>query len=597
MANFHLFKELKRRNVLRAAALYAGAVWALSQGIAQLGSFVGVPGWAVRWFIVACVIGFPFFMAFAWFFEFTPSGLKRESEIDPADSIAHSTGRKLNYWIFGVMALAIVLLLTNQFVLHHGVNEQAAIIAPPNSIAVLPLINESGDPKQQYFSDGLSEDLITALSQFAGLKVISRDSSFRFRNSPESSAEIGEKLGVAHLLEGSVQRDASEVRISAELVNAADGSTLWSQSYDRPYNDLFALQDVVTKSVADALKAKLLAANGAVVQSDRPPSGNLAAYNDFLRGKFYDQTGTEAGMRQAVSQFNKATQLDPNYAAAYAAEADDWGGIAATYLTTAADQQHAYAEAHRDAATALRLDPDLAAAHEAREGLMVSVDFDWSGALAEAQRAMQLDPGSTGAKFNLGGIQARLGHVEAAVELDQQALTSAPLNALGYFGLGRKLIGLGQLDDAQAALRKSIALAPGASRPYTYLALISILRGDAAAALAAAKQEPAGYWHDFAVALALQVSPDRAAADAALIKNMIAEYSAGASYQIAEIYALRRQPDEMFKWLEQARINRDAGIELMLFDPLILRYQHDPRFAAFCKKVGLPTTTDAKAMP
>lgn len=160
MANFHLFQELKRRNVLRAGVLYAGAVWALAQGISQLGPSFGAPDWITRWFVIAGIIGFPFWVAFAWFYEFTPSGLKRESEIDPADSIAHHTGRKLNYWITGVLAVAVVLLLTNTFVLHRGVNEVTAapaVVAPPNSIAVLPFTNESSDKQQDYFADGITE--------------------------------------------------------------------------------------------------------------------------------------------------------------------------------------------------------------------------------------------------------------------------------------------------------------------------------------------------------------------------------------------------------------------------------------------------------
>jgi serine/threonine-protein kinase len=209
---------------------------------------------------------------------------------------------------------------------------------------------------------------------------------------------------------------------------------------------------------------------------------------------------------------------------------------------------------------------------------------------------VELAPGDSEAKFGLAAIQARIGRVASAVNLDRQALASAPLNALAYFGLGRKLIGLGQLDEAESALRQSIKLTSGASRPYAYLAVIAVLRGDAAAALSAAQTTPPGYWHDFAVTLALQVGTDRAAADTAL-KNMIDKYSSTTGYQIAEIYAVRKDPDNMFKWLDRAVANRDAGIELLLFDPLVLRYRNDPRFVAFCKKVGLPTSTDAKAMP
>ena len=469
-------------------------------------------------------------------------------------------------------------------------------VIPAKSIAVLPFTNESGDRDQQYFSDGLSEELITALSQFAGLKVINRDSSFQFRDSMDNIQTIARTLGVAHLLEGSVQRAGDEVRISAELVNATDGSTLWSQQYSRPFKDLFALQDAITQSVADALKAKLLATPGAIAQSDRPPGGNLAAYTAFLRGRAEADLGTEAGQRNAIAQFDQAIRLDPRYALAYASTSDAWQALAGSFDTEAVDQRRDLAQARTATAMALQLNPDLAAAHASLAGLMAAFDFNWQGALAEAKRSAELAPGTAAAKFGLASVQARLGHLTTAIELDRQALASAPLSAAGYFGLGRKLSGLGQLDDAETALRKSIELAPGASRPYAYLAIVEVQRGDAAAALAAAKRTPPGVWRDFAVALALQVGADRAAADAAL-RDFAGKDSAGDSYQIADVYAVRRDPDNMFKWLDRAWANDDAGVELLLFDPLTLRYQHDPRFAAFCKKVGLPTTTDAKALP
>ena len=181
------FSELRRRNVLRAAVFYVGAVWALAQGISQLGPSVGAPEWATRWFLVAAGIGFPFWIAFAWFYEFTPQGLKRESEIDPADAIAHWTGRKLDFAIIGVLALAVVLLLTDRFVLRQGVNQTTAAPIPEKSIAVLPLMNSTGDPASKYFSDGMSEEFISTLSHLQELKVIGRTSSFQFKGKNDDS--------------------------------------------------------------------------------------------------------------------------------------------------------------------------------------------------------------------------------------------------------------------------------------------------------------------------------------------------------------------------------------------------------------------------
>ena len=590
-----LFAELKRRNVLRAGVLYAGAVWALAQGIAQLGPAFGAPEWVTRWFVIAGAIGFPFWLAFTWFYEFTPQGVKRESEIDPSDSVAHRTGRKLDYWIVAVMAVAIVLLLTNQFVLRRDATSLAGAQAvadrlatvPAKSIAVLPLANASGDHDQQYFSDGLSEDLITALAQFDGLKVISRNSSFQFRDSKDDAQTIGAKLGVAHLLEGSVRRLGESVRITAQLVKAADGSILWSQRYDRSFKDLFALQDEITNAVAGALKAQLLAVADAASQSERPPGGDLEAYTAYLQGKFYDARSGEADARKAIDAYATATRLDPLYAQAFARLSRKWTNLAAAFLSGAPAQQ-AYAQARANAETALTLAPDLAAAHDARGYLLGTADFDWTGAEAELRRAVQLAPNDGRVKFSLANLLATLGRSDLAVDLNRQALATDPINAGWYYWLAVHLVPLGRLDEAEQAIRKSIELQPGAATWYALLAIIEIQRGDADAALAAARQEPeAGGWREIALTLALQIGSDRPAADAAL-KALVDTQADEAAYQIAQAHALRKEPDAMFEWLDRTWVNRDPGVATLLFDPIVLRYRDDPRFAAYCRKVGLP---------
>ncbi|MEO5623213.1 MAG: hypothetical protein ABIO74_02155, partial [Dokdonella sp.] len=591
-----LFGELKRRNVLRAGAFYAAAAWALAQGIAQLGPVFGAPDWVTRWFVIAAIIGFPFWLAFAWFFEFTPQGLKRESEIAPDDSIAHLTGRKLDFLIIGVLAIAVVLLLTNTVVGRKDAgasataNDVAAAMAkiPAKSIAVLPLTNESGDPTQQYFSDGLSEDLITALSQIAGLKVIGRNSAFQFRDTKEDSSSIGVKLGVAHLLEGSVRHAGDTVRISAALINAGDSSTLWSQHYDRPYQDLFGLQDEITKAVSTALKAKLLPSDGAVMQSDRPPGGNLDAYTAYLQGKFYDANNTEDDDRKAIGFYNEAIRLDPHYADAFAGLSHAWTAHAAQFLS-GADMKEAYAKARTAAESALTLDPNSASAHLARAYLLQSADFDWTAADAEFRRALQIAPENGGAKFMWGVLLATLGKPAPAVRLTQEALALDPLHASWYGWLAQYLLPLGRFDEADVAIRRAIALQPQAVGQYQTLTTIEIKRGDAKAALHAAQQEPPGIWRDVAFAMALQIGPDGAAADAAL-KTLIDKQADNGPFQIAEVYALRpKDSDNTFLWLDRAWTNKDPGISSLLFDPFLLRYKDDPRFSAFCGKVGLPT--------
>jgi TolB-like protein len=463
----------------------------------------------------------------------------------------------------------------------------------PQSIAVLPLVNESGDPSQQYFSDGLSEDLITALSQLPGLKVIGRTSSFLFRGTKEDSRSIGAKLGVAHLVEGSVRRAGNLVRVSAELVNASDGSTEWSERYDRPYRDLFALQDDITNAVAGALKTRLLAHDRAAAQSDRPPSGSLEAYNALLQGRFHMVIDTEADARQAIEFDTAATQLDPRYALAWSELSWAWTGLG-QYWLSGAPAQAAYASSRAAADKALELAPELAAAHLARAWLLFAADFDWRAAQLESRRAVELAPDYGRAKLYLADELASSGELNQAIELTRQALATDPLHANWYDSLALYLLGLNRLDEAEAAAHKAIELQPGAKRNRTTLVMIAIQRADAQAAIAIAQRESAGTSRDLAQALAYQIGDDRAAATAAL-KLLIEKYADTQPYAIADAYALRKDADKTFEWLERAWSNRDSGVLSLLYDPFILRYKDDPRFSAFCRKVGLPTPAEVAA--
>jgi TolB-like protein len=325
----NLFAELRRRNVIRMAGLYAVAGWLIVQVAGTVLPMFDAPAWLPRSIVVLLAIGFLPALIFSWVYELTPEGLRREGEVPSAESIMPQTGQRMNHMIIAVLVLALGFFGFDKFVLtprreaalvksaHDEDAKQAAEVSTPandKSIAVLPLANASGDKDQQYFSDGLSEGLIIALSRLDGLKVIGRNSSFQFRDSKEDSQAIAAKLGVATLLEGSVQRAGDVVRISASLIRAADRSTLWVEQYDRPYKDLFALQDEITKAVAGALRAKLLGSAVAAGQTDRPPGGNLAAYEAVLQGNFLLDRHNEGDVRKALTLYEQATTADSGYA-------------------------------------------------------------------------------------------------------------------------------------------------------------------------------------------------------------------------------------------------------------------------------------------
>jgi TolB-like protein/Flp pilus assembly protein TadD len=492
------------------------------------------------------------------------------------------------------VAISVAVLVVGLIIYgRRGAPARGALAA--DSIAVLPLANESGEASQQYFSDGISEDLITALSQFPELKVIGRTSAFQFRDSKEDSRSIGSKLGVARLLEGSVRKSGDMIRVSAELIDTRDGSTQWTERYDRQYKDLFALQDEITHAVVGALRTKLLLGEHAEAQSDRPPSGNLDAYNALLQGRFYAFRDSEADLRKAVAFFTQATQLDPRYALAWSELSHSWTVLSGNFLEGAAARE-AYAKARAAGDRALSLAPDLAAAHNARGDLLQGADLDWRGAEAEYRRARELASNDALTKLNLGAQLAAYGELDKAIELTRQALVTEPLRAGGYRSLASYYLGLHRLDDAERAIDKAIELQPVAPPYHAWHTIIEVQRGNAPAALAAAQRAPPGVFGDMALAFARQIGSDRTAADAAL-RTLTEKWADNAAYQIAEVYALRNDDKATFEWLERAWSNRDSGIQQLLYGTFIGRYKDDPRYAAFCRKVGLPVPGETPARP
>ena len=606
----NLLAELRRRNVIRMAGLYLVAAWLVTQVGATLLPVFEAPPWAMKALVVALAIGFVPALVFAWVFELTPQGLKRDSDVPESQSIAPQVARRMDRAIIVVLLLALGYFAFDKFVLAprreaaiatqakqagEAVAAKSARQVPDNSIAVLPLANDSGDKDQQYFSDGLSDDLINALMQFGNLKVIGRNSAFQFRDSKESSAAIGLKLGVAYLLTGSVRKLGETVRVNAQLVKAADGSGVWSQSYDRPYKDLFKLQDEITRAVAEALKAKLLGTGNAVVQNDHPPSGNLDAYSAYQQGRFYAVRSNQPDLRIAIAHYRDAVRLDPAYATAYAALGAAQLTLAGNYLGSA-DAAAMYAQVQSAIDTALRLNPALPEAYVTQARLMINRDFDWNGGLANTERAQKLAPNDPRVLVAYARNLAMKGQTHVAIGIIEQALKLDPLRADVYQTMAYSLAANGRLDEAKAAIDKAVELQPGSDTFRVLQVFIEVLRGDSRAALAIAKTIPAGLWRDEGMAVALQIGPDRDAADAAL-QNMIRKHADAAAYQIADIYALRHDPDNTFAWLDRAWASRDPGLIFLLFDPFILSYKADPRFAAFARKIGLPTTTDADGLP
>jgi serine/threonine-protein kinase len=573
--------EIKRRNVLRAAAFYAASAWLIVQIATQVFPFFHVAEWVVRWIVIAAAIGFPFAMLLSWFYEWTPHGIVRESDVAQNESVARETGKRMDRWIIAVLVLAVVLLLADKFVLHKD-----ADVVLDKSIAVLPLVNESGDPQQDYFSDGLSEELISAIAQVHDIKVIGRNSSFQFRGKQQDdTASIGAKLGVATLLEGTVRKQGDQVRIVASLVKASDGSELWSQTYDRELKDVFAVQSEIATSVAGALKTTLL---GKTIESaDKPPSGNLDAYNAFLQGRFYAERRNRADNEKAIVYYQQAIKLDPDYAMAYArlAIAQQWFN---NWVANAEERKVTSPLARANANKAVALNPQLAVALGALGINQAWSDIDYPAAEATLKKAVALDPTNPETLYQLADVTGCLGRLDEAVAMMRKVLAMEPLNASFHFYTGQFLMAMGRLDEAEAELRRAIDLQPTAEAFRMYLAMAYIKHGQLDQALLAAKAELAPASHRAALAMVYFAKGDKALGEAQLaeIIRLDADYS---QILIADIYTLRGDADQAFAWLDRGLAARDPGVSALYEDPfLVPALRHDPRLAAIARKIGLP---------
>ncbi len=599
--------ELKRRNVIRMGGLYCVGAWlAVQVGDTLLPAFEA-PSWAMRALVITLVVAFVPAMVFAWVFEFTADGLKRDADVATSASISQRKARTLDRAIMVALAVALGYFAFDKFVL--SPRREAALVAqatrtgearalseaskaPSKSIAVLPLVNTGGDPNQQFFSDGISENLIDVLSSMEGLRVIARSSSFLFRNSKDDPRTIGAKLKVAYLLTGSVQRSADTIRVRAEVIDTRTGATVLTRQFDRLYKDLFGLQDDLARSIADVFNIALLSPN-ADVQGVRPPSRNLDAYDAFSRGNFFSDMGSERDTRKAIDEYRRATAIDARYAMAWASLSRNSTSLAGLYLT-GAEARKAYALARSAGDKALALAPDMGDAHVAR-GWLLENKLDWAGATYEYQRALALSPSNLQTKFSLASMLALQGQVTAAVEKSGTAIEQNPYSPNWWNWYSAYLSALGRMDEAEAAIRKSIALRPQGNSTWAQLAIIEIQRGDAKAALEAANNEPEGVWHVIARAMALQIGKDRQAADTALAL-LITDYGDVAPFQVAQVQALRRDDKAVFQWLDQAHKVQDPGIGNLLIDPLLMHYKHDPRMAEFCATVGLPVPTTSETI-
>jgi len=478
-----VLKELQRRNVIRMALLYVVAAWLLLQVTDVLASLLPVPQWTGSLVFILLAIGFPLVLIFSWVYELTPEGLKRERDVDRSRSITGDTGRKMNMLIAVLLVLAITGLALDRLlpekapiatapVAEEAAPSEAAPIepsqlvaekfapAPDRSIAVLPFVNMSGDADNEYFSDGLTEELLNVLAQIKDLQVAGRTSSFAFKGKDEDLRVIGEKLSVAHILEGSVRKAGDRVRVTAQLIKSDDGYHMWSQTYDRQLTDVFAIQEDIAGQVVDALKVSLLGDEAA--RLERQPTGSTEAHDAYLLGLHALYRNSFDSLGQAVARFKEAVRLDPSYAEAWARLA---GAYMRSTLTGAMPRDEALALAADALDRAIAADPDCAMAY-VMQGNLNLMEQKPDQARASLQKASALQPNSPEALTGSARLMARDGDYLAALEYNTRAQALDPLRSDIAFQRSGILASLHRYDEALAQYAKQRELDPDSPTGY-----------------------------------------------------------------------------------------------------------------------------------
>jgi TolB-like protein/Flp pilus assembly protein TadD len=586
-----LFDELRRRNVFRVAIAYAVVAWLLLQVGDTLVPALLLPEWTNRLLALLLILGFPLALFFAWAFELTPEGIKPEKSVRRDESIAPVTGRKLDRLIIALLAIAVVYFAWDKFVSREDVPAESSITAVDpaavpvpdldpgaerRAVAVLPFVNISNDDEQEYFSDGLAEEVLNLLAKIPQLRVTSRSSAFSFKGKDFTIADVGEALGVNYVLEGSVRRSGDQIRVTAQLIEVASDSHLWSETWDRAFEDVFAIQDEIAEAVTSALQIQLVDDLPHVFVTDP------RAYDLYLQARELLGGQSEASALAAESLLLELLEIDPDYPPGLVllGEAEMFLGI---WLYRPLDAS--FERARDYAQRAIEASPTFSGAYRLLARIAFRHDRDLSLARRYIDEAIRHDPADVRAHSLATIYEALQGGNEIQVEFAQEVVRLDPLAGESYWALGHTLKLARQYDESVDAFRKMLAVSPDSTAVHAALAEVLLLAGEYEAALAEFDAEPlAGFTH-YGHAMTYYEMGEQEKSDAALNALLSLDDVDGWAAQVAMAHAVRGEKDEAFRWLDRALELNDQGVFGVRAAPFFGNLRDDPRLDEFVKRL------------
>ena len=576
------FAELRRRNVFRAAAFYAASAWLLVQVATQVFPLFHVAEWVLRAIVIAAVIGFPFALLFAWFYEWTPQGFQRENEVTATESVARQTGSKLDRWITIILSLAVVLLLTDRLVLRRSATDN---VAAEKSIAVLPFENESGDVEMEFLSDGIAEALINSLAELPQLRVIARSTAFRYKNREVDPREVGRALNVQSLLMGKVKQVGDRLHMQVDLVNAATGAQLWGEKYERNLAEVVNIKQAIAREITGTLRLKL--SGQQQHQLTRRDPTNSEAYPFYLRGRFYWNKRTAENIQKAIAEFQQAIERDPGFALGYV-------GLADSYIVLSQyagrPQTETLPQAKIAVERALQIDDSLAEAH-ASLGTIYHNTWRWVEAEQEFQRATSLNPNyATGHHWFanhlliIGQLERALAEIRRAQELD-------PLAPIGHTTTAAIYLAKNDPSSAREECRKMLELEPNFPSGHLFLGwsyfqqqnsedgIRSFEKAVETSGRAAYYLAALGYGYAFA---------GRRAEASAILKELEEKHGRreALALHLAAVHVGLGDKEAAFAWLERAFEER-SHLPSILTESAFASLRSDPRYADLLRRMGL----------
>lgn len=547
------WSELQRRRVVRLTMIYVVVGWVVIQAADTIFPALGIPDWGISLMVAIVLLGFPVAVVLSWMFDASSDGIRR-------------TGG-------GVDA---PLAAPEPAPLAAGTLER--------SIAVLPFVNMSDDRDNEYFSDGMTEEILNALAKVRDLRVASRTSSFAFKGTDADVLELARSLRVEHVVEGSVRKSGNRIRVTAQLISASDGYHLWSESYDRELEDVFQVQDDIARSIVEALKVEL--GSGQEGHLVAPETEDVEAYTLYLKGRFLFNRYRETDLKRSLELYRDALDHDPSYARAWAGIADTWMQLADDW----APPDQAYPEARRAAEKAIELDPGLAEAHTALGKVLGWFEWDFDGAELALRRAVGANRKYGDAHWGLGSILPATGLLDEAIAEMRLAVSIDPLSPVFNYWLSRFLYFKRELDEAMEEAHRSIELDPGSFRPRLILGLCHLLRDEPDAALEAFEAHPVKGVVSGRIFVARAYAASGRTDEA---RAILEDLSGGNEYVRGEFmaagWAALGDLDQAVAALDQAYADRSAGLIYLHVDPSYDPLRGDPRYRAMVERIGLRT--------